>query len=262
MIQRMLASALFAGLAAGLIAAVLHFAFVQKFILLGEQYETGALVHFDAGGAGESALATDHHATLPQPAPETAMPDGTAVAVGADAIVPPPATADTPSDLQRNGLTVLFMVLVYCGYAMVLTAGFGLAEAGGFRITPVQGMLLGLGGFVAFLMAPAMGLAPELPGIVAADLGARQVWWWNTAAATVAGLGLMAYSRQIGLVALGIALLALPHLIGAPELDSYSGLAPPELSALFAARVLGSGLVVWAAMGWLAGYFWQRNAAI
>ena len=72
----------------------------------------------------------------------------------------------------------------------------------------------------------------------------------------------MAYSRQIGLVALGIALLALPHLIGAPELDSYSGLAPPELSALFAARVLGSGLVVWAAMGWLAGYFWQRNAAI
>jgi hypothetical protein len=46
MIQRMLTSALVAGCAAWLLAAVLHFAFVQKYILLGEEYETGAAVHY------------------------------------------------------------------------------------------------------------------------------------------------------------------------------------------------------------------------
>ena len=46
MIQRMLTSAVVAGGVAGLLAALLHFAFLQDKILLAEQYEAGALVHF------------------------------------------------------------------------------------------------------------------------------------------------------------------------------------------------------------------------
>ncbi|MGB7271275.1 MAG: CbtA family protein, partial [Albidovulum sp.] len=58
MIQRMVTSALFAGCAAGLFAALLHFAFVQEYILLGEKYETGALVHF--GGASDAPAPEGH----------------------------------------------------------------------------------------------------------------------------------------------------------------------------------------------------------
>jgi hypothetical protein len=57
MFQKMLTSALGAGCAAWLLAAVLHFAFVQKYILLGEEYETGAAVHF-AGAVPQSRMRT------------------------------------------------------------------------------------------------------------------------------------------------------------------------------------------------------------
>ncbi|MEI2612914.1 MAG: CbtA family protein [Candidatus Promineifilaceae bacterium] len=47
---------------------------------------------------------------------------------------------------------------------------------------------------LAFQLAPAFGLPPELPGMAAADLGARQVWWCGTALAT--GVGIFGH-RQV-----------------------------------------------------------------
>jgi predicted cobalt transporter CbtA len=58
-------------------------------------------------------------------------------------------------------------------------------------------------------------------------------------------------------VAAGV-LLAAPHVIGAPQPDGFYGLAPPEVAALFSARVLGVAVVVWACLGWIAGHFWSR----
>lgn len=246
MFQRMLASALFAGAAAGLIAALLHFAFVQPLILLAEQYETGALTHYTSGSAATDAA----------PAAEAGHTHAAGTAEAGHTHAP---AAET-SDLQRNGLTVLFMGLVYIAYGMLLTAGFGLAEGAGLRIGPTQGMLWGLAGFAAFQLAPAMGLAPELPGTIAAELGARQVWWWSTVAATATGIGLLAYGRQVWMYVAAGVLLAAPHVIGAPQPDAFFGLAPPELAAAFAARVLGAALVVWACLGWFAGHFWSRPA--
>lgn len=249
MIPKMLTSALGAGCVAWLLAAVLHFAFVQEFILLGEEYETGAAVHF-AGLAPQ----TDHHAT------DTVTADHSH-----DAAAPAHADAqhdhgEETSSFARNAWTVLFAGLVYVAYAMILVAGFGLARIYGHAIAAREGLLWGISGFAAFQLAPAMGLAPELPGTMAADLGARQVWWWGTAAATAAGLGLIGYGR--GMLPIGVAalLLAAPHAIGAPELDGFSGVAPPEVASAFAARVLGVGLAVWALMGWVAGFVWAKDA--
>ena len=144
---------------------------------------------------------------------------------------------------------------------MLLVAGFGLARAYGIAITEREGLLWGVAGFAAFQLAPAMGLAPELPGTMAADLAARQLWWWGTVAATATGLGLLAYGRGLASTALAVVLLAAPHVIGAPEIEGFSGVAPPEVSAAFAARVLGVALAVWALLGWVAGYLWSREAA-
>lgn len=242
----MLASALYAGVVAGLLAALLHFAFVQKLILLGEAYETGAAVHF-AGVAPQ----TDHHA------------DGTATeAHSHDAATETHSHdhGDAPSTFIRNAWTVVFSTLVYVAYALILTAGFGLARIYGHVITAREGLLWGIAGFASFQLAPAMGLAPELPGTLAADLGARQVWWWGTAIATSGALGLLAYGRGAIAALAAVLLLAAPHVIGAPELDGFSGVAPPEVAAAFAARVLGVGLAVWAVMGGVAGFVWAREA--
>ena len=238
MIQKMFASALIAGCAAWLLAAVLHFAFVQKYILLGETYETGTAVHFMAKAPVNAADHT-HEAGAEAHAHDTGE-----------------ATA-----LARNGWTVLFTGLIYVAYAMILVAGFGLARVYGIGVTAQTGLLWGIAGFVAFQLAPALGTPPELPGTPAADLGDRQIWWWFTVAATATGLALLAYGRGVAFVVLAGLLLAAPHVIGAPTLDGFGGVAPPEVAAFFAARVLGVGLAVWALMGWVAGYAWERDGA-
>ena len=246
MIKRMLTGGILAGFAAGLLAALLHFAFVQDLILLGEQYEYGDLVHF--GGAGEApATGHDHMA---------ATGDHAAAPVAAAG-----AAAEEPSDFNRNALTVIFTCLTYASYGILLVAGFALAEHFGRRVGSREGLIWGIAGFVAFQLAPAMGLAPELPGTVAADLSVRQVWWLGTVLATGTGIALFAYGGNVVTALLGVALLAAPHLIGAPRLEEYYGAAPPELGAAFSANVLGVGLVTWAVLGWLAGRLWAEPEA-
>lgn len=249
MIQRMLASALFAGCAAGLLAAVLHFAFVQNVLLLAEEYESGALVHFQ-GSQDQGAAAED-----PAAAPAEDHTD----AADAEAHEHPAASGED-SQVKRNALTVLFMVLVYVSYGLMLVAGFALAANLGILVSARDGILWGIAGFVAFQLAPSMGLAPELPGTVAADVGERQVWWWSTVIATGGGLALLAYGRNLLSAVVAGALLAAPHLIGAPEIDGYFGVAPPEVAAMFSARVLGAALAAWAALGWLSARLWNGTA--
>lgn len=253
MIQRMVVGGVIAGFAAGLLAALLHFAFIQEILLLGEEYETGALVHFAADGAGghgsgEQPAAT--HGAAEQPA--AAGHDHGAHDQGDEAEV---------STFERNALTVLFTASVYAGYGLFLAAAFQLAETLGRPVTAASGLLWGVAGFFAFQMSPAMGLAPELPGTIAADYDLRFTWWVAAVAATVAGLGILAYGRNLVSAAVAAALLAAPHVVGAPHPDQFWGVAPPELGAEFAARTLGVGLVVWAFMGWLSARLWVAKSA-
>jgi len=245
MIKHMLTSALFAGFAAALLAALLHFAFVQKYILLGEQYESGELTYF-------------HDTTQTESLGHGAMADTGQPQDNADGHAHNHDAAET-STLSRNTLTVLFEVLVYVAYGLIMVAGFGLAEAYGAKITAREGLLWGIAGFVSFQLAPAIGLAPELPGTIAADLTQRQIWWWGTALSTGTGLALLAYGRGYLVWALAVLALAVPHLIGAPLPEGFSGVTPPEVSAMFAARTLGVGLAVWSVLGWLAGHFWSQQ---
>ncbi len=227
----MLAGGVIAGFAAGLLAALLHFAFIQNTLLLGEDYESGAAVHW-AGVAQETGTAE---------VAETA-PDG-----GGEA--DPPAGDD--SSFSRNALTVLFTGLNYAGYGLLLIAAMQVPGLFGHPVQPRDGLLWGLAGFAAVQMLPSMGLPPQLPGTLSAEVQLRQIWWIATIVASIAGLGLLAYGRGVIAVVAAIGLLAAPHLIGAPSIEGYFGSAPPELGAEFATRVLGVGMVAWAFMGWL-----------
>jgi len=236
MFQKMMTGALIAGIGAGLFAALFHFVFIQDLILLGERYETGEIVHFaqDAG----------------VPAHDHTVEAGDHAGHGAP---------DEVSPLTRNALTVGFTVVLYAAYGMLLVAGFAVATQMGRSIGATQGLIWGVAGFAAFQLSPAMGLAPELPGTVAADLAARQVWWWAAVVATGLGVVLIAYGRSVLLAAAGILLALAPHVIGAPTLGEYFSYAPAELGAEYSARVLGVGLASWSMLGWLAGWQWSRS---
>lgn len=258
MLKHMLTGALFAGVLAGLLAALLQYFLVQPLIVLSERYESGELVHFAGVAGAEAAHDHDHDATAADSAAPVA---DTTAAPATEAHEHHHDDGDETPPLTRNLLTVGFLALVYVGYGLILTAGFALAAQFGIEITARQGLLWGLAGFAAFQLAPAIGLAPELPGTPAADLTARQIWWVGTAIATAGGLALIGYGRSLVPILAGVVLLALPHVIGAPELDNYGGVVPPELSAAFAARALAVGLIAWSVLGWLAGRFWSQEPA-
>lgn len=235
MFVRILTGALFAGFLAGLAAAVLQLQFVQPLLLQAELYESGELAHF---GDDHAQAREDEHA-------HERAPRG---AGGFDPI--------------RDGLSALFSALIYVGYALMMVAAIAVASERGVRADVRRGLLWGIAGWTSFQFAPAIGLPPELPGSAAADLALRQIWWFATAAATCAGLALIAFGRGIAAWGAAALLLFAPHAVGAPHPLGYAGPVPPELAAQFATRALGAGLVAWALMGCLAGHFWRRGSEL
>jgi cobalt transporter subunit CbtA len=166
-----------------------------------------------------------------------------------------------PLDVTREGLNIVFSALIYTGYAFVLLAAMVWAEERGEPITPRAGILWGAAGFITMHMAPAFGLAPDMPGLNGADVEARQIWWYGTAACTGIALWLIAFGRNWAMWGAAIVLLLAPHLIGAPMPDMLTQVAPPELAASFAARTLGVALAVWVTLGLLLGSVWHSKLA-
>ena len=258
MFKRLFAGALFAGLGAGALAALIELTFVVPLIHEGELYETGALTHFGAAGPHDAEHATETATPgavlLTDVAPETEVE---AEADHDHSTHDHDAAPQTP--LARASGTFGFFLVSYTGFALLLIAGFALAERAGHAVTARSGVIWGLCGFFALQLAPAFGLAPELPGGQGAALELRQVWWTGCVIATGGGLALLAFGRNALALGAGAVLLAAPHLLGAPT-AAYAGVAPPELSAHFTARVLGAGAVCWALLGTIAGAIWAKAA--
>jgi cobalt transporter subunit CbtA len=227
MTRQIFASALFAGVAAGALAFLLQYVFINPLIIEGELYETGVRAHF---------------------------------AASLDAPVQSPAGLDveTERDLGRDIQSFGFALITYTAFALVLVGTMMLADRFGRSVTPRQGIVWGLAAFAAIQLAPAFGLPPELPGTVGAEIGQRQGWWLFCAGMTGLGLGLIAFGPGLVLPILGIAAIAAPHLVGAPHLDTYFGVAPPELSARFATASLAVSAASWTILGLLASTFMNR----
>ncbi|MDL2186272.1 CbtA family protein [Pseudomonas sp. ChxA] len=154
-------------------------------------------------------------------------------------------------------------VLSTTGGNLVVAVGFALMLAGLYTLrTPTrtaQGLLWGLAGYATFVLAPTLGLPPELPGTAAADLAQRQIWWIGTAASTAAGIALLVFGRSWLLKVLGVAILAVPHVIGAPQPQVHSMLAPEALEAQFKIASQLTNVAFWLALGWISAWLFRRN---
>src|SRR6201996_190219 len=163
------------------------------------------------------------------------------------------AVAWEPKDgFERNAYTAAANWLTGIGFALLL-AGFFSVHSGvtGESVSWHQGLMWGLAGFAVFTIAPGLGLPPELPGVPAAPLLSRQIWWENAGSATAAGLGLIFFRRSVPAAIAGLALIALPHLIGAPELEHVDTNVPSSLSHQFVVAVTLTSLVFWFTLGGL-----------
>lgn len=172
---------------------------------------------------------------------------------GPAGVTPPWAPAD---GLERTAYTVAANVLTGIGFGLLLCGCFALH---GGTVNGRRGLPWGAAGFAAFALAPALGLPPELPGAAAAALESRQIWWLATAASTAGGLALMAFARPWWLRGLGVVLLLLPHVAGAPQLPSDVEDGPPAaLARQFIAASLATSALFWLMLGGLAGALYRR----
>lgn len=158
---------------------------------------------------------------------------------------------------QRTLATTLTAVMAGAGFAAMLAA---VSLISGRPITRGNGMIWGLCGFLAVTLAPAMGLPPELPGMPAGDLVARQVWWLGTIAATGAGIFLIATRAETWAIALAIGLIGLPHIIGAPGAIHAGSAVPAGLAASFAANAIAANAIFWLLIGQFLGLALTRAA--
>lgn len=152
----------------------------------------------------------------------------------------------SPEDgLERTFWTGVANVGMGIGFALLLAAAFSLRTGVSWR----QGILWGLGGYAAFFALPAFGLPPELPGTEAAALQGRQGWWTLTVTLSAIGIALLGLTRGWPWKAAAVALIAIPHLIGAPSPETHSALAPSELLQTFIVATAISNAVFWVVLG-------------
>ncbi|WP_152047745.1 CbtA family protein [Aureimonas psammosilenae] len=236
MIVRTLLAALCAGLLAGILILPVQYARVVPLIVHAESYENGG--------------AHEHHAASPSFFVSPAYAHG---AGGAH------------EEGEGGGTLVESRLLGTLLADLVAGAGFALLLAGaslvlGLPLNRRNGVFWGLAGFATVTLAPALGLAPELPAMPAAELGMRQAWWLATAAFTALGLFLLVTRRSAGLKAAGIFALLLPHLWGAPQPTDLASPVPPALAAEFAVASLVTSALFWVMIGTFAGRFLDRAA--
>ena len=164
-----------------------------------------------------------------------------------------------PADgLERQVFTVLASLVGTIGFALIMLVAAELT--GGLRNWR-HGLAWGVAGFFIFVLAPSLGLPPELPAMPAADLVARQAWWLATAAATAVGIALLVFTESLVLAVFAVIVLVAPHLIGAPHPDDLTSPIPAALHQLFVVRVTMVNFIFWIVLGSLAGAFAPRFLA-
>jgi cobalt transporter subunit CbtA len=234
MFRRLFIAAASAGLLSGLFVTLIHQVTTVPLILEAEVFETAAQEQAPAAGEAHDHAADGHSHDGEEWAPQ----DG----------------------FERTAYTALADLLTGIGFALLLIAAFAVS---GRTIDWRQGLYWGLGGYIVFILAPAIGLPPEVPGTAAADLTARQIWWIATALLTAGGLALLFYVRDPKPLwaVIGLVLIVVPHAIGAPQPEQHAALAPEALVHRFIVATLMSSLLFWAVLGALSGYFYKRFVA-
>lgn len=151
-------------------------------------------------------------------------------------------------DWERTLYTTSSNIVIAFGFAIILTGFYNL-----FHFSKLyQGLAWGIAGYLAFFVSPALGLPPELPGTVAADLVDRQYWFLGTVFCTAIGLMLVFLSSKWILRLIGTFLVVTPHLIGAPQPLKHESLAPHSLITQFIWASSLSNALFWIALGTLS----------
>jgi len=235
--NRIFLSAIIAGTLAGIFVAALHYIGTSPLILKAEVYEKAQNTSDAANGSEEKISPPETH-----------------IHANGTTHIHDHASWEPENGLERSALTIAADILTSIGFSFLLVAAYALKN---IAVTWRTGIFWGLAGFAIFSLAPGLGLPPEVPGAESAPLSDRQIWWLATVIATAGGLGMLAFAQRAAWVAAGAILIALPHLIGAPQPMEDIHATPYFLEKRFISIALVTSFLFWLLLGALSGFFYN-----
>jgi cobalt transporter subunit CbtA len=229
MLNRVLFIGLIAGLVSGVSAALVQFQLVQPLIVQAEAAEAVQL-HDIPGHMHDDEAAAHTHVDVEEP-------------------------SDDP--LTRGLSTALAVICTAIGYGLMASSVMFLLGLKGSK----AGLLLGAAGFLSIQLLPALGVAPQPPGLPSYDVHLRQLWWGCAAlsaalACSLAFLGLQ--RRKLSLGAVAVFLMFLPHLVR-PWLEAMGPV--PRIGDFLNPFVAASATMtstLWLTLGVTAGLLYAR----
>lgn len=181
----------------------------------------------------------------------------------------PDEAAWAPADgVERGFWTWTANVLHALGMALLVFAVMGLwvfrrcAATADIRLA----LAVAAAGWLSLHLWPSLGLPAEIPGMDAADLGARQAWWLLAAASAALACAMPAFGTGRWRWGVAVLLLALPFAVGAPRFagDPLAGFGDEaharmqQLALQFVWATTWVSLSFWAALGLVAGLVFGR----
>lgn len=170
---------------------------------------------------------------------------------------------------ERVFFTFAANVLTAFAFAIFLISLMALHDYKSYKppVDALKGAGWGIAALLTVFVAPALfGLHPEVPGTQAAALEARQAWWALCVVATGAGIAVLYYA-PLKLKVLGVALAAVPHILGAPHPKGGLSFANDDPQAVAALTELShrffwmtaAGMVIFCLLlGVLSGFMTSR----
>ncbi|MBV1882180.1 MAG: CbtA family protein [Pseudomonadales bacterium] len=158
---------------------------------------------------------------------------------------------------ERTIYTVIANISAGIGFAAILLAVMSQLQSTGItQLSVFKGFLWGIAGFVVFFVVPGLGLPPEIPGVEAAPVEHRQLWW--ILAVVCSGLGVLTLVfvpmkfKLVGAIAIAIPFLVnAPHHTG-PAFSHPDAAAVESLTQLHQQFIIFSGIsnfLFWIVLG-------------
>lgn len=177
--------------------------------------------------------------------------------------------------VERTGWTWIANMLHALSMALLVFATMGVwfARRGTSSLTASAPLrvagLVAAAGWLSFHLWPTLGLPAEVPGMDAAPLQARQIWWVLAVGCSAGACAIAAFVRSPRRWLAAAALLVLPFVVGAPQLqgDALAGFGPEAHAALerlghqFILATTLVALSFWLCMGLVGGLAFQRWVA-
>ncbi|MGI9327991.1 MAG: CbtA family protein [Pseudomonadales bacterium] len=173
------------------------------------------------------------------------------------------STWQPQAGFERTFWTVVANILGATGYALLLIPALAWRDwqTGNKAATLRGGLVWGLAGWFCLFVWPALGLRPELPGEAAAAIHLRQAWWLLAVVCAAGGLALLTLAKRQWRW-LGLPLLAMPLLVGAPHADgpafAHHAVQLQQLKAQFVVATAIASAVHWLVLGAVAALAIRR----